>query len=220
MSAVSEIVLVRHGQASFGTDDYDRLSALGQEQATWLGEYMLAHDICADRVVHGGLRRQRETAEGILSVIGDHPREVDPRVDEFHYFELEQEYVRNTGADAATCRADFLTLFPRIYVEWADGRITGGGESFPAFEARVSAVLDQAIARGGTTLVVTSGGVIGMALRRVLGLGTRATAEVLLNIHNASVHRLEWEGGRLGLSLFNASPHLDPADRVHARTYV
>ena len=216
---MGEIVLVRHGQASFGTGDYDRLSPLGHEQARWLGEYMQAHGIRADHVIHGQLRRQRETAEGILGVIGG-GADTDPRLDEFHYHELEQEYVRNTGAGQATSRDEFLHHFPKIYVEWAAGRITGGGESHAEFHARVRAALDEAIERGGTTLMVTSGGVIGMAMRHVLDLDAEATAHLLLSIHNASIHRLEWEAGRLRLALFNASPHLDPQDRAHARTYV
>ena len=215
---MGEIVLVRHGQASFGTGDYDRLSPLGHEQARWLGEYMGAHDIRADRVIHGALRRQRETAEGILGVIGG-AAETDPRLDEFHYFELEQEYVRNTGAGPAGSREEFLRQFPLVYQEWEAGRLAGG-ETHDAFTARVAGVVDDALAAGGTSLLVTSGGVIGTAVRRVLGLDAEATAHLLLSIHNASVHRLEWEAGRLRLALFNASPHLDPLDRAHARTYV
>ena len=34
------LYLVRHGQASFGADDYDQLSPLGQQQAVRLGEYL------------------------------------------------------------------------------------------------------------------------------------------------------------------------------------
>ena len=35
---MSAIHLIRHGQASFGADDYDLLSALGERQARLLGE--------------------------------------------------------------------------------------------------------------------------------------------------------------------------------------
>jgi broad specificity phosphatase PhoE len=34
-----EIYVVRHGQASFGTDDYDRLTEIGFAQARLLGAY-------------------------------------------------------------------------------------------------------------------------------------------------------------------------------------
>jgi broad specificity phosphatase PhoE len=35
------LYLVRHGQASFGADDYDQLSPLGQQQTVRLGEYFI-----------------------------------------------------------------------------------------------------------------------------------------------------------------------------------
>ena len=59
------LYLVRHAQASFGADDYDRLSALGHEQARWLGEYFGARGIGFGSVWCGTLRRQRETVDGI-----------------------------------------------------------------------------------------------------------------------------------------------------------
>ena len=82
------------------------------------------------------------------------------------------------------------------------------------------AALEAALLPDRSVLIVTSGGVIGVVLRRVLGLDLVTTADMLLNIHNASVHRIMQEEGRLRLSLFNASPHLDHRDRAHARTYI
>ena len=78
------IHLVRHGQASFGTGDYDRLSELGHEQARLAGQDMAARGLRPDVVIHGGMRRQRETAEGLLAGAGwDCPVEVDPRWAEY-----------------------------------------------------------------------------------------------------------------------------------------
>lgn len=217
---MAEIVLVRHGQASFGAPDYDKLSPLGHQQAEWLGDYFNAHDLQFDRVLRGSLRRHRETVDGIAVAHSLAKIREDARLDEFHYFGLQQEYIAATGIDQPTDRTSFLHIFPEIFMRWERGEIDGGTESYAQFSVRVNAVLDEAAAAGGTTLIVTSGGVIGVALARVLRLDITATAEVLLNIHNASVHRLELEAGKLRLSLFNASPHLDPQERAHARTYV
>ena len=41
------LYLVRHGQASFGTDDYDLLSELGVRQCERLGEWFREHGACA-----------------------------------------------------------------------------------------------------------------------------------------------------------------------------
>jgi broad specificity phosphatase PhoE len=217
---MGELVLVRHAQASAGTADYDRLSPLGFEQARWLGEYLALHGPRFDRVVRGALRRHRETAEGLAALIGGPGIEVDPRLDELHYSPLEREYLLATGVDMPTSRAGFLEVFPRIFLAWERGEIGTGGESYAQFEARIAASLQALAVPGRSILAVTSGGVIGVTLRRVLGLSAEATADLLLNIHNASVHRLTYEGGRLRLSLFNASPHLDPVERAHARTYI
>ena len=62
---MSEIYFVRHGQASFGTGNYDQLSELGHEQAWLLGEYFREREIRFDHIITGDMVRHRETAEGI-----------------------------------------------------------------------------------------------------------------------------------------------------------
>ena len=215
-----EIVLIRHGQASFGTDDYDRLSPLGHEQSRWLGGYMDAHAMQFDRVFRGSLRRHCETAEGVAQLCSLPPAAEDARLDELHFESLATQYMQATGSTQPQSRSDFVQMFPSLFQHWADGEISNAGESYEAFCTRTQAVVDAAIAQGGTTLLVTSGGVIGVTMARVLGLDPRTTADLLINIHNASLHRLIVEDGRPRLSLFNASPHLDPEDRRHARTYI
>ncbi|MEM7614832.1 MAG: phosphoglycerate mutase family protein, partial [Pseudomonadota bacterium] len=93
---MGELVLVRHGQASFGAEDYDVLSPLGHTQAEWLGGYFEAHGMRFDRMFRGALRRHRETAEGIARSFTVPEAEVDARFDEFHYHLLEEEYLRAT----------------------------------------------------------------------------------------------------------------------------
>ena len=62
---MGNLYLVRHGQASFGADDYDVLSALGMQQAQRLGEYFKTKGISFDAALTGTLRRQISTFEGI-----------------------------------------------------------------------------------------------------------------------------------------------------------
>ena len=61
---MAQFYLVRHGQASFGTDNYDRLSELGHQQARWLGEYFAERDMGFDALVSGDLVRHRPRAKG------------------------------------------------------------------------------------------------------------------------------------------------------------
>jgi broad specificity phosphatase PhoE len=80
---MATIYLIRHGQASFGTEDYDRLSALGTRQAEVLGEYLRDHGIAFDAVYSGDLQRQRETARlALKSQEREVPHHVDPRFNE------------------------------------------------------------------------------------------------------------------------------------------
>ena len=64
---MSKLVLVRHGQASFFSDDYDRLSEMGERQSRALAEYWLKSGVAFDEVYTGTLVRQKRTAE----VVGD-----------------------------------------------------------------------------------------------------------------------------------------------------
>jgi len=59
---VGSIYLIRHGQASFGADDYDVLSPVGVEQAQVLGQHLADLGVTFDRCIAGDLRRQQHTA--------------------------------------------------------------------------------------------------------------------------------------------------------------
>src|SRR5580692_8072986 len=63
---MGSIYLVRHAQASFGTDDYDRLTEHGFTQARLLGAYFGLRNIRFDAVYTGTLRRHAETVQGIV----------------------------------------------------------------------------------------------------------------------------------------------------------
>src|SRR5438874_7882519 len=78
------LLLVRHGQASLGTADYDRLSDVGRRQAQVTGARLARTDLAVDRVVSGALTPQRDTAEPGLAALGwpASPPPIDERLDE------------------------------------------------------------------------------------------------------------------------------------------
>ncbi len=55
---MGQIYLVRHGQASFGSADYDQLSTLGAEQAQMLGGSLDDSYTGFDRVGPGSVTRR------------------------------------------------------------------------------------------------------------------------------------------------------------------
>ena len=70
---MSELILVRHGQASFGAESYDKLSAKGVEQAKILAQHWQGLSENFDHIYSGTLLRQRETAHELLPLVAGSP---------------------------------------------------------------------------------------------------------------------------------------------------
>ncbi len=218
---MSRVVLVRHGQANAGAaseEDYDRLSGLGQQQAAWLGEYLSGIDHGVERIIAGNLNRQRDTAAAVAEHLGL-PVAEDPRLREMNYFELAQSARETLNIGAYTGRQSFIEHFPLVLEAWEEGKISCPTETYREFADRVLSALEDAEQQDGTMLV-TSGGVIGVAIRHILGLDTHSFAHVLLQINNSSLHRYTVEYGQRRLNAFNTLAHLELPDRAHARTFV
>ena len=219
---MSQITLIRHGQAqTHATDEagYDSLSELGRTQAAWLGEHLRETGQEFTRVYCGTQIRHQQTAQAMGAT--DWAETVqDPRLNEVAYFDLSQRMHEQFGIAQPTCREEFITHLPLVFTAWQDGRIEGAPESFHDFQARVDAVLHEIAAGNGRALVVTSGGLIGMAIRVAMGLELGAYARLCLSIMNTSVHQLHPIGAGLTLTRFNAIPHLERRDRLAAQTYI
>ncbi|MCE8007352.1 histidine phosphatase family protein [Aestuariivita sp.] len=217
---MSHITLIRHGQANTGARDeasYDRLSPLGHQQAAWLGDHLRASNAHHPRVYCGTLTRHIETAES-MGYADNITR--DDRLNELEYFTLATLLEEQHGIPAPSERESFVTHLPKVFTAWRDDQIENPPESFAAFETRVMSALHEIAEGDGPALVVTSGGLISMAMRQVMGLDVPAMARVTLAIMNTSVHRLRPIGDALSPVLFNAVPHLDHPDRHFAQTHI
>ena len=216
---MSHITLVRHGQANTQARDelsYDRLSELGHQQAAWLGDYLRTTASQHTRLYCGTLTRHIQTAES-MAMGGEVVQ--DPRLNELEYFNLARLLEEQHGIAVPQGREAFVEHMPQVFNAWQNDELTDPPESFAAFESRVTEALAE-IARGdGPALVVTSGGLIAMVMRQVLGLDTPAMARMALAIMNTSMHRLHPIGAHLTPVLFNAVPHLDTPERRHAQTH-
>lgn len=220
---MAELYLVRHGQASYGSGDYDRLSALGWRQSRWLGEYFSERGVRFDRVVRGTLRRHAETLAGIGEGLGVAPAfDMDAGLDEYdslallkaHYGEIGEPH---QGADR---RAHFRLLREALYA-WAEGALEGEAhERFDAFRARVVGALDAIrAAEAERILVVSSGGPISTMLGAVLGLAPRTIVDMNMQLRNASICELRFNARAMHCVSFNTIPHLDRPGRAEALTY-
>lgn len=219
---MSQITLIRHGQANHAAQDeagYDKLSPLGHQQAAWLGEYWREIDQPFDRVYTGLLTRHRETATAMDADHWGEPVE-DARLNEVEYFNLSRLMHEQLGIVPPKDRDGFIDHLPLVFTAWQDGKIEGTSESFHEFQSRIDDVLREIAAGEGRALVVTSGGLIAMAIRLAMGLEMGAFARLALTIMNTSVHQLHPVGSGLTLTQFNAVPHLAPRARQHAQTYI
>jgi broad specificity phosphatase PhoE len=212
---MSILLLVRHGQASWGAEDYDRLSTLGEEQSRVLGSALAARGLRPDVLVRGSLLRQRQTAEATVAAAG-----------------WEGEVVEDTGWD----EYDHLSTvtgapdLPRIDDESYDGRIrhfeaaidrwSSGRhdadyhESFPVFRDRVEAAFRRTLERlepKQTGVVFTSGGAVSWVAATLTDGGVPAWTRLSKVVMNGSVTKV-LDGSR-GASLisFNDHGHLEAA---------
>lgn len=164
---MGQLLLVRHGQASWDADDYDVLSALGWEQSRLLGE-SLGSRLQPDVLVRGGLRRHRETAEAVVEGAGWSGVEVsvDPGWDEFDHRAMLDRVPPPCGHRRPS-KAEFQAWFVEATSRWAGGRHDEDyEETFADFVTRVSAALHRAADRVGpdrTGVVFTSGGPVAWA---------------------------------------------------------
>ncbi|MDX1781686.1 MAG: histidine phosphatase family protein [Thalassovita sp.] len=219
---MSTITLIRHGQANTEARDeasYDRLSTLGTQQAAWLGDHIRATGEYFDRVYCGTLTRHVATARAMKAdAHGEIVR--DERLNEMEFFTLANLLKDQQDIPLPDTREGFVAYMPMLMTKWQAGEIRNAPETFQDFEQRVDTVIADINAGHGPALVVTSGGLIGMVMRHVMGLSIPAFAKACIAIQNTSVHRLHRVGDDLALTQFNAVPHLDHPDRQYAQTHL
>jgi len=208
------LLLVRHGQASLGTADYDRLSDTGRRQAEMLGARLARTDLAIDRVVSGALRRQRDTAQAVLAALGRPLAELqtDERLDEYDHVEVLARHTTEVTFATATASGEtgraLQSTLEEAIGRWISGE-TGYSESHDAFIKRVLNAVRCLVAGPGGTVAVTSGGVIAAFCAQALGLPEERWPGLARLLVNASVTKVI--SGHTGTSLvtFNDHAHLE-----------
>jgi len=223
---MAELYLVRHGQASLGADDYDRLSSAGEQQGIWLGEYFAQRDIAFDRVMTGTLRRHAQTLGAIWRGLDAPPVEceVHPGLDEYDFhalFHALGDKHAELAERATRSPRDFFKALRQVLHLWTEGALDGRvPEAWSAFQQRVAAARD-AIQQGGghRVLVVTSGGVIAALTQQILQAPAATAIALNMQIRNSSVSQYVFNDSAMSLLTFNALPHLEQVERRELVTY-
>ena len=213
----TELWLVRHGQAAFATDDYDRLTDLGWLQARWLGQHLSEMGHSFDRIAAGTLRRQQETATALTESLGGEVETVHG-LEEYSADDL----MRNAGFPENGRKSSRREHFQRlrgILLDWAAGKAQGA-ETWADFNERVrAAILTLTQDSPDRVIAASSGGAIALALMQILNLGPDKMIEFNLQARNTGVTRLVFARRTVYVNMVNAIPHLERPDRIKAETY-
>lgn len=215
---MAELIVIRHGQASFGAENYDRLSDLGHRQSELAGAALRDAGWVPDRLVTGTLTRQQETLTSMG--FGGTP-ETHAGWNEYDFHDLLS--VRFGGNVPDPVQHDRKTHFRTLretILDWQAGGVQGARESWAEFAARVEA------ARSFTTttdakrvLVVSSGGAIGQLVAATLNAPPSQMIALNLQVKNSSMSKFIFSSRAFFLHEFNATPHLAAADRAELLSY-
>lgn len=216
---MSTLVLMRHGQASFGAARYDALSELGQAQARATGQWMRNQGIQPNVVLHGPRQRQADTAALLLKesgypVLGKQHEALDEFAEGEEIFSAAEQLLgRSMALDEGRSRLDVLRDYDATCRAWANGdvRIPGRlslGEFREQLRDWFSSHTQAQHAAGQIEVVVTSAGSIAALVCEVMGLPDANWYSLLRVIRNASLTEVLYSKGKASLLSFNGVNHL------------
>ena len=225
---MSTIYLVRHGQASFGAASYDQLSAKGEQQALIVGEFFKRSLKQTPFVLAGSMQRHQQTAQLALSQSFQNALiQTESAWNEFDHQHIFAQYEPRFNQPELLKQDIAQVANPRAYLaKIFDGAIDrGNGEQFDpeyhetwiGFQSRVETALQGLCESMDATqhrqaVVFSSGGVISVAVGKVLGLNAKQIFALNWSLANASITTLRWKEGRLQLLSFNEHHYLKAHD--------
>jgi broad specificity phosphatase PhoE len=227
---MGELVLVRHGQASFFGADYDELSPVGREQARALGRHWVAHGVRFDTVYVGPRRRHQDTHGLVAEAYAERglpfpAARALAALDEHDGVAVMKHALGRPDAQRGAMEAvdpgeperervvrEFFRRYREVMRDWANGVLeVPGVESWVEFRRRSLAALDAMCVGSGRAVAFTSGGLVSSAAGWLLGLDEERVIELSAVLRNTALSEVRYSGTRRSLVSFNALPHLpDP----------
>ncbi|TNC82959.1 MAG: histidine phosphatase [Oleiphilus sp.] len=221
---MSNLLLVRHGQASFGHQNYDQLSELGRRQSRWLGEYLRDTELAPELILRGDLERHKQTAEMLQEGLGQSVETIElPLWNEFDFKAIAYAYLAEhpDKAPQSNDTRTFFALLKQALLSWSDGTLKHETpESWQAFDHRISKALDETCQHTDLSrvLVVSSGGAISMAIGKILQLSASSVIDLNLQTRNTGLSEVFFNTRHRYLTSFNHLPHMNRADRLASVT--
>lgn len=200
----ARLILIRHGETEWNREGRiqgyhadSRLTANGRAQAHRLAARLASEGVRALHSSDAG--RARETTEPIAAAVG---------LDVLYEKALRE---RNYGVFEGRTYKEIELEFPDAYLKFRSrdpDYAPPGGESGAQFRDRIVAALER-VARavgGGHAAVITHGGVLGVAYRHIAGASPDSKRDY--SLHNASINRILYSGGRWSLEAWGDVAHL------------
>lgn len=214
---MSRVYLVRHGQAAFGAEDYDRLTENGKAQCRQLARHWRAIGRRVDVAYAGTLRRQRESAEAFAEAAAEQGGpcfkvQTLPGIEEYDHLALLAALDGMGGApDPSTDRRAFHHRLSLALRAWAAGELRGV-EPFGVFRDRCGAALTtlmRATGRGRSAVLFGSAGSLAAAMQPALGMADWDLLRLKLTFFNTGVSCLLFDGETITIESLNSVSHLE-----------
>ena len=234
---MASIYLIRHGQAGFNKLNYDQLSDLGHQQGELIGASLNRRGIEAQLVVHGAMRRHKETLQGAQKVWHAY----GPMIENAGFNEFDSDDViaaahpqfsikglNKTGVGQKLSLGAYLVkqenpkkAFQALFSSAIDRWISGDHddeyqESWNQFTRRCKQALFKTIEQGkGKDIVIfTSGGPITAIIQYCLGLDDEHAFKFNWSLVNGGITQLLYnQQGKVSLASCNEQEHLISAGK-------
>jgi broad specificity phosphatase PhoE len=230
------LYLIRHGQASFGEANYDRLSPRGEKQAELLADYLIQTDTRFDLLASGSLSRQEKTArilmEKLKSRVQSPKLSLLPAFNEYDSEGVFREMLpailaenKEASRDLENMVADkqaFQKILGQVLDRWMDMETASLPlESWSEFRSRVHrGILDLDLKGPKKTAIVTSGGVMAACLHLFLQVPPKKAITMSWQCFNTSLSIwVAGKGENFRLHAWNLAPHLELCHKPDLITY-
>ena len=230
------VYLIRHAQASFGSDNYDQLSSLGQLQSARLGLALRDRMGLFDAVYLGTMKRQRQTAENCLSAYGATLNDVNAVFDESwneydfqeilgkYNSELEtpeglRAYIKAHDDPKNAFEEEFGAAIDR-WIQCEDP--SEYSESWLTYTTRVHGALEDVFAKTAHTkkvAVFTSGGPISLITQSLLGIEQERIMKMNWTLLNCGVTKVVSTDSRVFVASLNDHSHFEGEGYKRFLTY-
>lgn len=214
------LLMVRHGQASFGKANYDELSERGHLQAYQLGLWLADHQHQFSHVRIGGMHRHQQTLDGIAKAYQERGltlplADVDTDLNEFDHGSVFAAY-KQKNVDSAVVKAaasgETRATGAMVYealLSWMNNSLGDLPESWNTFgtRARLAAARLHDVGEG-ETLVVSSGGLISRIAQAAMEVPDHRAIDLNISLRNSALSEFHARDKQWRLGMWNALPHL------------